>query len=104
VDIEKMHYESQKGIYTAQRWMKEVGLPNLYGGKDDWWAKLPDMESPRYGEVENYILLVGTSNLTPRQEVLLYHGMFRERMDNSPVRPLVVRKYWDPIKEALGNA
>jgi hypothetical protein len=30
--------------------------------------------------------------------------MFKEGMDDSPVRTLVVKKYWQPIKEALRNA
>jgi hypothetical protein len=103
-DVEKMYSESQDGIYSAQRWMKEVGLPNLYGGKDDWWAELPDMGRHQYEEEGSHILLVGKSNLTPREEVVLYRGFFLESMEDSPVRTLVVRKYWDPIKEALGNA
>jgi hypothetical protein len=104
VDVEEMYADSQNGIFTAQRWMKEVGLPNLYCGKDDWWAELPDMERHQYEEERNYNLLLGKSNLTPREEVLLYRGMFIEEMEESPVKQLVVRKYWKPIKEALGNA
>jgi hypothetical protein len=103
-DTEQMYSDLHDDIYTAQRWIKEVGLPNLYGGKDDWWAELPDMGRCQYEEEGSHILLVGKSNMTPREEVVLYRGLFRERMEGSPVRDLIVRKYWKPIKEALRNA
>ena len=103
-DTEQMYSDLHNDAYTAQRWMKELGLPHLYGGIDEWWAELPDMKRREYEEEGNYILLVGKSNMTPREEVALYRGLFREEMERSPVRSLVLRKYWQPIKEALGNA
>jgi hypothetical protein len=32
----------QDGKTPAQRWMKECGMPALYGGSADWWSETPD--------------------------------------------------------------
>ncbi len=42
-DTDSMHYDYQSGKYTAQQWVKAVGLPTLYGGQADWWIELPDL-------------------------------------------------------------
>jgi hypothetical protein len=41
-DKEEWWFEFQGGSTLIQRWMKEVGLPALYGTDCEWWAEVKD--------------------------------------------------------------
>lgn len=57
---EEWHYAYQRGEHPGQKWVREVGMPLLYGGgTDDWWAEMPDI----------------TSDSTKKQDILDYISM-----------------------------
>lgn len=80
LDKDQLHYDDQDGKTTAQKWMKEVGLPALYGTTAEWWIELPDVaierQDPRDG-----ISLLGQSNLTPREKVNLAKCLFKDETE-----------------------
>ena len=104
VDTDAMHYDYQSGKYTAQQWVKAVGLPSLYGGQADWWTELPDLQAEESHGGYRFETLLAKSNRSPREEVKLFKGLFADRLRSSAISSLVRGKYGQRIKEVLSHA
>jgi len=104
IDRDTMHYDYQNRKYTAQRWMKQVGLPCLYGAKADWWEEQPELEAEPEATKQEYMLLLGSKNRTPREEVAVFKGIFYEGLKDSDIYRAAVRKYGTAVEEVLKNA
>ena len=104
VDTDAMHYDYQSRKYTAQQWVKAVGLPSLYGGQADWWAELPDLKIEENQGSYGFETLLTKSNRSPREEVKLFKGLFADRLRSSAISSLVRGKYGQRIKEVLSHA
>ena len=103
-DLDQMHYDYQKEIYTAQQWVKEVGLVTLYGASADWWRNHPDLKKEaEQPETKLEALLIKT-NRSPREEVNMYRAIFLDGLAGSEVATLVRKKYSQQIKGLFGHA
>jgi hypothetical protein len=102
-DTDAMHYDYQEGKYTAQQWMRNIGLSTIYGDQADWWEELTDLvaENNSIGRSE---YLLATTNRSPREEVELYRVLCTDRLRDSNISSLVKGKYSQQIKEVLNNA
>jgi hypothetical protein len=104
VDRDTMHYDYQDRKYTAQRWIKQVGLPCLYGAKADWWEEQPELAAEPEATKKDYMLLLGNRNRSPREEVIVFKGIFHEGLKDSDVYRAAARKYGKAVEEVLKNA
>lgn len=103
-DTDAMHSDYQSGKYTAQQWVKTVGMPSLYGGQADWWAELPDLKTEENQGSFGFETLLTKSNRSPREEVKLFKCLFTDRLRGLEISKLVKGKYGQRIKEVLSHA
>lgn len=88
--LEDWYARWQSDETPAQRWMKEFGLPLLYGQEAEWWVETADKtaEELKYKEVKD-------------DDANIYYG---EHYRDSEVRDLVKSKYGKRLQEVLSNA
>ena len=98
-DADQLHYDVQRGGQKAQRWMKEVGFPLLYGDSVDWWAELPDLESEQHES--KGLLVLSKVNRSAREEVELVRALFFESVHNCPYRELIEKTYGPRVQEVM---
>ena len=88
--LEELYYDWQANKTTTQRWMKEVGMPILYGTKVEWWAHTKDLtaEDLKY---------------TPQSEDAssIYYS---DHYFRSEVKDLVSEKFGAQLNEVMKNA
>lgn len=103
LDQEAIHYAAHDGDYQGQTWLKEVGLPTLYGASADWWANRPNLEHDLAADNEG-VLLLFKSNRTPYEEMVLFRQEFREEVSNARLTTLTLTKYEQQLQEVLPRA
>jgi hypothetical protein len=80
----------QMGKTPAQRWMKEVGLPLLYGTEAEWWVETPDVTEKDYRHKQR-----GSED---------HDVFFREHYFESEFKELVKDNYQQKLNGVLSNA
>jgi hypothetical protein len=104
-DNDAMHNDYQQGKYTAQVWMRGVGLPTLYNGKADWWAEMPNVIKETNGNNDPWELLAIKANKSPREQVKVFKSMFHDRLnDSKAIKAHVFLIYEQRLKEVLAGA
>jgi hypothetical protein len=88
--LAEFYYDWQADKTTTQRWMKEVGMPILYGTKVEWWAETEDTTA-------------GDLRRTPEKEDVpkVYYS---DHFYRSEVKDLVYDKFGARLMDVMKNA
>lgn len=91
-----MYFHFQNGVRTAQKWMKEVGLPAHYGAEEEPLLEIPALES------ENKLGRFDSPK--SKQDEKEYKRSWCESLRDLPAYDLLVRKFYQQVERFLSNA
>jgi hypothetical protein len=99
-DTESFHYSAQGGDHDGQRWVREIGLPVLYGQEEEWWKELPVVVKGEC-DFDDELLILGKQSRSDYESLVLFKTSFMRSTNESGLRGYCSEKYDAQLKEVI---